>query len=238
MGLDLGQLSDYTALSALEWEPYRPPPPPPPYGGPKWDKPGWSSPHTEGSKPLAPCPSSGPVYYVRTLKRWPLGTAYTEIVNGLVKFLRTPTLENAVLVVDQTGVGAPVVEMVAEALRRERVKVSLCGVTITAGHEVHLVGRGRWTVPKKTLASVLQVLLQNRRLRVAPELSDAETLTRELLAFRVKVSTATAHESFESWRERDHDDLVLAVALAAWAAETLDLDPTPALAPTILRAGG
>jgi hypothetical protein len=29
----------------------------------------------------------------------------------------------------------------------------------------------------------------------------------------------SGNEQFESWRERDHDDLVLAVALAVWAAE-------------------
>jgi hypothetical protein len=64
---------------------------------------------------------------------------------------------------------------------------------------------------------VLQVLLTGRRLQVAhgPE---APQLMRELGTFTVKVSE-TANESFESWRERDHDDLVLAVALAAWFAE-------------------
>jgi hypothetical protein len=30
---------------------------------------------------------------------------------------------------------------------------------------------------------------------------------------------ATGHESPEAWRERDHDDLVLAVALAVWCGE-------------------
>ena len=36
--------------------------------------------------------------------------------------------------------------------------------------------------------------------------------------FRVKV-TAARHEVFQSWREGQHDDLVLAVALAAWLGE-------------------
>jgi hypothetical protein len=34
----------------------------------------------------------------------------------------------------------------------------------------------------------------------------------------VKVSAA-GNEAFTGWRERDHDDLVLAVALACWLAE-------------------
>jgi hypothetical protein len=44
---------------------------------------------------------------------------------------------------------------------------------------------------------------------------------REFLTFRIKMNAATEHESFEAWRERDHDDLVLAVALACWLGEKL-----------------
>jgi hypothetical protein len=37
--------------------------------------------------------------------------------------------------------------------------------------------------------------------------------------FKVKININTGNESFEAWRERDHDDLVLAVALACWFGE-------------------
>jgi hypothetical protein len=87
-------------------------------------------------------------------------------------------------------------------------------ITITAGHDVVQDGAG-WHVPKKELVSVLQVLLQSRHLQVARQLPMAAVLVKELESFRVKI-TASAHETFEAWRERDHDDLVLAVALAAW----------------------
>jgi hypothetical protein len=43
-------------------------------------------------------------------------------------------------------------------------------------------------------------------------------LVKELKAFKVTVTTA-GHETFEAWRERDHDDLVLAVALAVWLSD-------------------
>jgi hypothetical protein len=68
------------------------------------------------------------------------------------------------------------------------------------------------------LVSTLQVLLQAGRLKVASALAEAPTLVRELLAFQVKV-TAAAHETFGPWRENAHDDLVLAVVLAAWLGE-------------------
>jgi hypothetical protein len=42
---------------------------------------------------------------------------------------------------------------------------------------------------------------------------------QEFLAFRVKIDPLTAHDSYGAWREGAHDDLVLAVAVAAWYAE-------------------
>ena len=61
-----------------------------------------------------------------------------------------------------------------------------------------------WHVRKKELVSDLQVLLQSRRLQVARMLPMAPILVKELESFRVKIS-ASANETFESWRERDHD---------------------------------
>jgi hypothetical protein len=43
----------------------------------------------------------------------------------------------------------------------------------------------------------------------------ASALAEELAAFRVKITLA-GNETFEAWRERDHDDLVLAVAMALY----------------------
>jgi hypothetical protein len=73
-------------------------------------------------------------------------------------------------------------------------------------------------VPKKELVGVLQVMLQARRIKVAPTLPEAATLVRELTTFQVKITPA-ANEVFGAWREGQHDDLVLAVAIAVWQAE-------------------
>jgi hypothetical protein len=59
--------------------------------------------------------------------------------------------------------------------------------------------------------------LQTRRLKIANQLEDAATLTRELAAYRPKVKLETTDAV--AWREGAHDDLVLAVGLAAWAGE-------------------
>ena len=63
------------------------------------------------------------------------------------------------------------------------------------------------------------MLLQSGRLKIARELEHAETLKAELLNFRVKINIATGHDSYEAWREGDHDDLVLAAAMATWKAQ-------------------
>ena len=73
-------------------------------------------------------------------------------------------------------------------------------------------------MPKRELVGTLQVLLQTRRLRVARTLPDAVVLVQELENFRAKVTTAR-QETLESWREGRHDDLILAVAVAAWLGE-------------------
>ena len=47
---------------------------------------------------------------------------------------------------------------------------------------------------------------------------ESAMLVRELAAFQLKVSAA-AKEELDAWREGAHDDLVLAVAVAAWLGE-------------------
>src|ERR1019366_5948673 len=73
-------------------------------------------------------------------------------------------------------------------------------------------------VPKRDVASTIAVLLQTGRLRISRRLNESDTLLRELLNFRVKISLS-GHDSYEAWREQEHDDLVLAVGLAAWLFE-------------------
>jgi hypothetical protein len=146
------------------------------------------------------------------LQRWPLRTAYTAIADDLRTLVQKPPLFRPRLAVDQTGVGRAVVEL----FRRIQLNAALTPVLITSGNEIAFTD-GAWHTPKKELVSTLQVLLQERRLQVAA-VPDREVLVQELLNFKVKV-TASANETFEAWRERDHDDLCLALAIAVWLAE-------------------
>lgn len=163
------------------------------------------------------------VYHIRHLQRWPLGTAYPVIVDDVAALHSQAPLADASIVVDGTGAGRPVVDLFRRALW-SRLKP----VTITAGHQVTQDEAGYWHVPKRTLVAIVQTLLQTKRLRWAAGLREAKTLERELRTFRIKV-TAAANDTYGAWREGEHDDLILAVALAAWYAEqgptTLPLTP-------------
>jgi hypothetical protein len=66
------------------------------------------------------------------------------------------------------------------------------------------------------LVSRLQALLHEGRLKILKDLPEAETLVRELQDFRVEY-TAAGHLTFNA-RSGKHDDLVLALAIAAWRA--------------------
>src|SRR5262249_50063783 len=150
-------------------------------------------------------------YAVRHLERLPPTTPYPEVFARLASVFVDSPLRGSKLVVAYTGVGRPVLEM----LRKAKVGASVTPLFVTSGKGSSADGRGGWLVPRQELAATLQVLLQSRRLRVAPALPEAAMLARELTAFQVKVS-GSAEMEMDAWRQGAHDDLVLAVAVAAW----------------------
>ena len=154
----------------------------------------------------------GEDYHVRHLERLRLGTPYPAIVEHVFGLLaREPLRGNSALVVDATGVGAPVVDLLRKAGLRP------IAVSITSGDKVTHEAN-TWRVPKRDLLAALQVLLQSGKVKGAESLPEARTLVQELLAFKVKITDA-AHDTYGVWREGQHDDLVLAAALATWWAQ-------------------
>ena len=96
-------------------------------------------------------------------------------------------------------------------------------ITITGGNSV-TASPGNTNVPKRDLISTCQLLLQNGRLKIAAGIPDAAALIDEMLAYRITISE-NGHDSYGPWRERDHDDLLLALALAAWTAQNRSWRP-------------
>jgi len=156
------------------------------------------------------------VFHCRHLERWKLRTSYPAIVADTVRMMNSPQMQSGrtrpMLAVDATGVGAPVIDL----FKRERMKATLKPIQIIGGANVSSEF-GMTRVPKRDLVSTVQVYLQNGRLKIAEQLPEAETLTRELQNFSVKITDA-ANDIYGAWREGTHDDLVLAASLALWAA--------------------
>jgi hypothetical protein len=168
--------------------------------------------------------------HLRHLERYPLRTGYNVIADSVARLVRDPLLaklqkRRPELIVDETGVGKAVVDMF-----RER-RLTFRPVTITGGdiaREGAIKERGRsYRVPKRDLVGALGVPFHNGTLKVAGDLALWPTLRQELLSFRRKVSRQTGHDSYEHWRESDHDDLVLACALACWWARRIARLPKP-----------
>ena len=68
-------------------------------------------------------------------------------------------------------------------------------------------------VPRRDLAGPVQVGLQSESLKIAAEMPLILTLTKEMTACKGRVNLASS-DTFGSWREGEHGDLVLAAALA------------------------
>lgn len=148
---------------------------------------------------------------VRHLERLPLGLPYPEQVERVAALLTRPPLDaGATLVIDETGVGRPVGDLM------DRARLYPKRVTITAGLESTRAGGSSYHVAKSLLISGLDARLSTGELRIASEIADAGALADELKDFQRKVSAAGRH--IYNAREGKHDDLVLAVAIALWWA--------------------
>lgn len=155
------------------------------------------------------------IYHLRHLERW-RQKPYTDIANRVVRLVNQGQLRgNNDLVIDHTGVGAAVTDLIKEKLRGPAVR-KIIPVIITGGIEERYE-KGTHRVPKRNLIAPTVVALQTDRLLIAERLPEAQTLVSELETFRYEISESTGHDTYGAdWRTGTHDDLVLALCLALW----------------------
>lgn len=193
LGLDLGQRLDFSALATthLTW--------------------------TENGR----CPVSWEIRRVPSLSllaldRFPLGIDYEEIpamVAARADMIDAAPRAFSVtdppkkLIVDAGGPGAPVVDRLRRCLRS---RVDLKPVIITGGKLDSDLGKGYDGVPRRMLISTTLLMLANGSLKVPASLDLREELEKEFAA----LSAGGSHQP----RGTAHDDLVMAVSLAAWGA--------------------
>ena len=201
VGLDLGQSQDYTALVAVERVHVLP-----------------------AGVSLIDYRQRGDVavtetgerwreeFHVRAIRRWPLGTTYTAVVEDVAGMMRRePLATHGQLVVDRSGVGRAVVDLFTTAHRQRRMgRLRAVPLTITGGVE-----RGHFTVPKNDLVDGLLVPATQGRVRVASGLPLGDALRSELLAFTQNI-TAAGRTTYDIERRegQGHGDIAMALMLA------------------------
>jgi hypothetical protein len=188
VGVDLGQAQDYTAIAVVE-----------------------SARVVLAERdPITWSFRTEVLHHCRHAERVPLEVPYPEVAAHVGKLVqRAKTAGVVTVVVDATGVGAPVVDL----LRRGGLGCRVIPVVITGG-ETESNDGVRYRVPKRDLMAGLQVAFQKRRLGLAAGLSVLSELREELRSMRVRM----AADGFERFGGVGHDDLVMALALAWWRA--------------------
>jgi hypothetical protein len=164
--------------------------------------------------------------HVRDLVRPPLRTSYERIADEITAKLCKLEPTGAFgergeigLCVDGTGVGRAVCDMLTARIKSQRggPKTHLWPVVVTGGNRVTRLGDEFIGVPKRDLISAGLIALQDGRLKIPTTIPETQTLTQELLDYRVRITLRSGHDTYEPWREGDHDDLLFAVCLAVWA---------------------
>ena len=157
-------------------------------------------------------------YWVRFLERVALGTPYPNVVERVREVVRAKALVGrCTLVVDATGVGAPVVDL----LQRAQLGCGIEPVILTGG-ERESSAAGVRCVPKQDLVAGLRLMLENRELGLPMRYGASRLLAKEMAEMESWMG-GRGGLSFGARREGAHDDLVMTTALACWRARRREL---------------
>jgi hypothetical protein len=138
-------------------------------------------------------------YVVRQAERIDLGTPYSDVVGRIKEMVTMLEGQRYAVVVDESGVGVPVVEMLRKTIPRS----SILAYTITTG--AHAT---RDTVPRAELVTRMVLMAEQGELEIAWGCRHGDELLKEL-----------AHLQLSGKSKEAGDDLALALALACWKAK-------------------
>ena len=158
------------------------------------------------------------------------GVRYTEqskMIRELLK--RTNLLNNTQLIVDGTGVGEAVVDIMREDGLMPLPIISTGGTSVNpvyadfgkvfGGTPGQLRGAQvlkEMTVPKEDMVHAAMVVLEQGRLRTAANLQHADELRRQMNHFQGKFNDKSGRRRAENDSDDIHDDFVITFMMAAW----------------------
>jgi hypothetical protein len=207
VGLDLGKSPDRSAVAVVEW----------------------IKELTGARNPVTWEPTTLVAYAVTHVDQFREGMSYADVAAKVAALMNSELLGRnqpfcrRELVVDATGVGAAVVEMLSRALHSRYQPGGGCLMTkvVITGGETEGMHSGAWHVPKTNLMATLEVLLDGGALRISRGAPGAEVLRkqlRDLQALPARDGRSTRYGA----PGRLHDDTALALALACWRARHID----------------
>ncbi len=151
---------------------------------------------------------------LRYAERVALGTPYPDVAEYVRYLVGHRNLRGqCAIAVDSTGVGEPVVDM----LRSGRLGCEVSAVNMTGGERERRSGNV-WNVPKRDLMAGLQVLIEKGELKIAQGMKETGRLVRELTDVRLTAGSG-GRLRMGADGAGEHDDLVMALALACWRAK-------------------
>lgn len=220
IGVDVGQIQDHTAIAVVEAIP-----------------PEKKQIIPEGNLTVGGAPVGvriqGPPQEAEVRELYPriqchkiqslrLGIRFQDIARRLSEIegkLKAKGEATVSILVDATGPGQPVPELI-----REQVKSRVISCRFTSGTEPHREG-DNLKLPKDALVMCLKIFLQNKRLELPGKTKDPDQaraiqeMLLELQNFQSNQPKEGARaETFEA-KVGSHDDLVTALGLAAWGAK-------------------
>ncbi len=178
-----------------------------------------------------------PQFGIRRFERLALGTSYPDVAARLVNLvdnIRTrdlplmrqylmgrdhflgphnlPTAErrSIELRIDATGVGRPLLDLIADPLRAMDVRV--IAVTFRSGETLARNG-SEWSMGKGFLVARLQVLFQGDRVDIEENHPDRAVIVDETKNYEIHIGDSGKMQA-GAFKQGKHDDMVTALALA------------------------
>ena len=194
IGLDCGQVRDYSAICVVEYQDmlFRP-------GDPLCGEPPVYETH----------------YRVLGAERLELGTSYPDVARRVSQIAKRlydrDSRGDFHCLVDVTGVGKPVSEIISRLII-PAFRMTAVTLTGSSKGDNSIFWRHESNVGKAWLVSRLQAILQSGRLH-APRDPLLLALIDELKVFEIRIKPETGHEQTGAFQVGKHDDLCTALCL-------------------------
>jgi hypothetical protein len=163
-------------------------------------------------------------YFVKYLKRFTLRMLYTDVATQLARInaglkkeaARLGKRDSITWLLDSTGVGEPVAELVTTAMPLADIKK----VYLTGGYNATTSpdDYNEIRLPKSQMVSTLVAAFDAKVIYLTKRSREIDSVIDELRNYEIKVSEE-GRESYNA-APMKHDDLVCALGLAVWGAES------------------